>query len=63
MKDIPPNEHLWLTIRSPEGTVFYITTKSLDRSWYYLYRREESGLARLGRAHSPIDLERQFIHQ
>ncbi len=32
MKDIPPSEQLWVTVLAPDGTVFYITTKSLDRS-------------------------------
>lgn len=61
MKGFPKGEVLWETYTTEKGEVYFITSKEFDRSFYYLYRQEQNNKVRVGKAKTPVELEKKFI--
>lgn len=61
MQTIPRTEHIWLTNTTASGEVFYITSKENSRDTYYIYRKTDSGVEKLGKGKSPPELEKKYI--
>lgn len=63
MEDIkcPKGEMVWVRYCSQDGTVnFLLTSKTSNRSYYYLYEVNDGELKKLGRARTPPELEKKF---
>lgn len=58
---IPKTERIWVQRTTEDGTVYYITSKENDRTYYFLYKMENGKAVKLGKAKSPLDLESKFI--
>jgi len=59
-RDIPKNEGLRVTVTDVPGNTYYITFKE-STGFYFLYRKCEDGLMKLGRDENPIKLEQKYI--
>ena len=58
---IPKTERIWVCRITGDGSVYYITSKDNDRSYYFLYKMENDKAVKLGKAKSPLDLENKHI--
>lgn len=58
---IPKGERLWVSYYNKKGELlFSLTSKELNRDWYYLYKIEEGKQTKLGKAKTPYELEKKF---
>ena len=57
---IPKTERIWVKRISSRGDIYYITSKDV-RDYYFLYKEENGKAIKLGKAKSPLDLERKYI--
>ena len=60
---IPKTEKVWEEIITQDGSVYYITSKENDRSYYSLYKIDNNNAVKLGKAKSPTDLENKYINK
>lgn len=58
---IPKTERIWVQRTTGDGSVYYITSKDNDRSYYFLYKMNDDKAVKLGKAKSPLDLESKYI--
>ena len=57
----PKGEKGWVSYYSRGGRLlFIITSKENSREWYYLYAVDGTNLKKLGRAHTPTELEDKY---
>lgn len=57
----PKGEVVWVSYQKSDGTPICILTSKPARDFYFLYEVKPDGsLAKLGKARSPIDLEKKF---
>ena len=57
----PKGERGWVSYYDPNGELLFImTSKENDRSWYFLYKIENGKMVKLGKAHTPPELEKQY---
>ena len=61
-RNCPKGEESWVGYYNREGQrVFLLTSKQNNREWYYLYEDLPDGtLKKLGKAHSPTELEHKY---
>lgn len=58
----PKGETVWVRYQTKDGALKYIvTSKTDDRSFYFLYELDGTTFKKLGRSKSPIDLERKYV--
>ena len=58
MLKIPKGERVWVQyFDSKSNLAFVLTSKEASRDFYFLYESAKDGLHRLGKAHSPMELE------
>lgn len=59
---IPKGEESWVGYYNSNGErIFLLTSKEGNREWYYLYEViNGTELKKLGKSHSPIELEQKF---
>lgn len=57
---IPKSEIIWLKRLAQNGDTYYITSKE-TRDCYYLYKMENNKAIKLGKAATPIELEKKYI--
>lgn len=57
---IPKSERIWVTHKTEKGETFYITSKE-SRDCYFIYKEEKGKAVKLGKASSPVDLEKKYI--
>lgn len=58
---IPKGERLWVSYYNKKGELlFSLTSKELNRDWYYLYKIEEGKQTKLGKAKTPAELEKKY---
>ena len=56
---VPKGEFLWTRYTKDDKTNYIITTKTyFNREYYYLYKVNGKTLEKLGRAKSPVELEK-----
>lgn len=58
---IPKTERIWVQHTAGDGSVYYITSKENDRSYYFLYKMGNDKAIKLGKAKSPLDFEGKYI--
>lgn len=58
---IPKTERIWVQRTTGDGSVYYITSKENDRSYYFLYKMDGDKAVKLGKAKSPLDMESKYI--
>ena len=58
---LPSNEILWETF-SIDGKPKYFVTSTKSRDYYILYGVKPNGLIRLGKAKTPPELYKKFVH-
>jgi hypothetical protein len=58
---IPKTETIEITFRTTQGDVYYTTTKTQNRKYYYLYKLVDGVAQKLGKANNPVELEEKFI--
>lgn len=57
----PKGETVWVEyLNQKRELVFIITTKGMTTDFYYLYELIDGSFKKLGRSHSPTDLEEKF---
>ncbi len=57
----PKGERGWVSYYDPNGELLFImTSKENDRSWYFLYKIEAGKMVKLGKAHTPPELEEKY---
>ena len=57
----PKGETVWVSYRTTKNeTRFILTSKSDDRSWYFLYELQGDTFKKLGKSKSPYELEEKF---
>lgn len=57
----PKGERGWVSYYNPSGELLFImTSKENDRSWYFLYKIENGKMVKLGKAHTPPELEEKY---
>lgn len=56
----PKGEIVWTGYVNKDGDVVCITTSKPARDYYFLYELNGSEYVRLGKAASPLELERKF---
>ena len=57
----PKGERAWTGYYNRKGELlFVLTTKPFDRSWFFLYENRDGTLKKLGKAHSPAELEEKY---
>ena len=61
VKGIPSLERLWVTIIAENGSRFYITSKSSDRSMYYIYQEVDGKAVKLAKGDNPRKLEEDSL--
>lgn len=58
----PKGETVWVRYHTKDGALKYImTSKTGDRSFYYLYELDGTTFKKLGRSKSPIEMERKYV--
>ena len=59
---VPKGEQTWVGYYNRKGErIFLLTSKQNSREWYFLYEVCEDGkLKKLGRAHTPTELEEKY---
>ena len=58
---VPRGERIWKRFSDSSGTVrFFITSKQDSRDFYFLYELQDGAPRKLGRARSPLELERKY---
>lgn len=59
---LPKGEQSWVGYYNRSGErIFLLTSKENSREWYYLYEVVDgTALKKLGRAHTPPELEEKF---
>lgn len=58
---IPKGEHAWMGYYNKEDELlFLLTSKENDRSWFFLYENRDGELKKLGKAHTPTELEEKY---
>ena len=54
----PKNERVWTGYYNKDDELLFImTSRENDRSWYFLYENRDGEFKKLGKAHSPAELE------
>ena len=57
----PKGERGWVSYYDPDGQLLFImTSKEHDRNWYFLYKIEDGKMVKLGKAHTPPELEERY---
>ena len=57
---IPKTERIWETRLTGDGRKFYVTSKE-SRDYYFLYKEENGKAVKLGKAKTPLELEKKYI--
>ena len=58
---LPKGERSWVGYYNLAGErLFLLTSKQNSREWYFLYEVHGATLKKLGKAHSPTELEEKF---
>ena len=58
---IPKGEHAWMGYYNKEDELlFLLTSRENDRSWFFLYENLDGELKKLGKAHTPTELEEKY---
>ena len=58
---IPKGEHAWMGYYNKEDELlFLLTSRENDRSWFFLYENLDGKLKKLGKAHTPTELEEKY---
>jgi hypothetical protein len=58
---IPKGEHAWMGYYNKEDELlFLLTSRENDRSWFFLYENRDGELKKLGKAHTPTELEEKY---
>lgn len=60
MTGIPSTEHIWLQLKTESGNMYYITSKTNDRSLYFIYKIENDKATKLGKGKDPLALEDKY---
>lgn len=58
---IPKTETIWVTFTNNNGEIYYITAKTQNRDYYYLYKLVSGKAEKLDRARSPVLLEEKYF--
>lgn len=58
MGKIGRNEVVWLSGRDVNGNALYTITSNTDRTWYYIYDKDNN---KLGKAKTPTELEEKHF--
>lgn len=58
---IPPSEKLRVTYKTVDGDIYYITSKTNNRDYYYLYKLADGKAVKLGKSRNPSELEDKYI--
>lgn len=58
---ISKTEKIWVTYQTDDGDTYYITSNR-DRSMYFLYKRDEDKVVKLGKSKNPKSLEETIEH-
>ena len=58
---VPKGEIGWVGYYNRSGKlIFVLTSKEKDRSWYFLYEVNGNTMKKLGKAHTPPELENKY---
>lgn len=58
---VPNGEIGWVGYYNRSGKlIFVLTSKEKDRSWYFLYEVDGNTMKKLGKAHTPPELENKY---
>ena len=60
IRQLPQSEQIMTTYTDGKSNRFFLTAHVPARDFYVLYRLSDDGLARLGRASNPLELEEKF---
>lgn len=60
---IPPSETLWVTYKTIDGDIYYTTSKTNNRDYYYLYKLIDGKAVKLGKSRNPSELEEKYIQK
>ena len=60
-RGIPRTETIWETYTTSKGDIYYVTTKSNSREYYFLYKLTDGAAEKLGKARNPIDLKEKYL--
>ncbi len=58
---IPKGEILWVRHCDKHGAVTHVITSNQNRDVYYMYTVSDGKLTKLGRAKTPIELEKKYL--
>lgn len=56
----PRNEHVWVGYYKGDDLMFILTSKQNDRTWFFLYQLVDGEFKKLGKAHTPPELEEKY---
>lgn len=56
----PKGEIVWTDYRDQKGNTVYIMTSKPTRDFYFLYELKGNEFVKLGKAVSPLELEKKF---
>lgn len=56
----PKGESRWFHYFTSSHVLMFLITSNPSREWYYLYEFVDGAFIRLGKAKSPIELEKRF---
>lgn len=57
---IPKTERIWVKRITEKGETYYITSKD-TRDYYFLYKMDGDKAVKLGKAKSPLELEKNIL--
>lgn len=58
---IPKGEILWVRHCDKHGAVTHVITSNQSRDVYYMYTVSDGKMTKLGRAKTPIELEKKYL--
>ena len=61
VKGIPKSETIWLTHKTRSGDKYYITAKTNNRDFYFIYKSVDGTAVKLGKNRNPTVLEEKYI--
>lgn len=59
----PPGEIIWVTKINEQQKISHIITSKPSREFYFIYELRGGTFVKLGKAKSPLDLEKKFLSE